>query len=188
MDDVVVLLLVRVEVLHERLGLGSGGELRQDAEDLTARDSADVDVVTKDGDISGGNRERNFGEGRVKRLNLDDSILLLVEAQGAQKALNFRLSVGRPNTDVVAMLVSDARVLRVKLGVNAVAVGIGGKELPGDGDWGGVGVLRVVNALGASESARRKFTCSDISAFLIVRPGEATYRGKLSPEHGQQPQ
>lgn len=151
-DNSVVLLLVRVQVLQERLRLRRGGELGEDAKDLTTSDSADIDVVAKNRDVGGRDGERNLGECRVEGFDVDDSVLLVVETQGTQQTLNLNFCVRRPDTDVIAMLVSDARVLGVEFDVNAVAVGSLREELAGDSDRGGVRVLRVVNALRPSES------------------------------------
>ena len=88
---------------------------------------------------------------------MDDCVLLLVEAQSAQKTLDLGLGIRRPNTDVVAVLVGDTGVSSVELGVNAVSVSGAGEEFARDGERSRVGVLGVVDTLGAGKRTRRQF-------------------------------
>ena len=81
-----------------------------------------------------------------------------MKAQSAKQTLDLGFSVRGPYPDVISVLVRDARVLRVQFNVNAVAVTTWGEELASNGDRCRVRVLRIVDALGASESARRKLT------------------------------
>ncbi len=157
-NDTVVLLLVGVEVLQESLSLGVRRKLGQYTEDLTTCDGADVDVVTEDSDVGGGDRERNLGKRRVEGLDLNDGVLLVVETESAEQTFDLDLRVGGPDTDVVAMLVCDAGVLSVELDVNAVAVSAVSEQFTSDSYGRRVGVLCVMNALGSGESTGREFT------------------------------
>ena len=73
-------------------------------------------------------------KGRVEGLDLDDTVLLVVETESAEQALNLNLGVGGPDTDVVSVLVGDAGVLSVEFDVNAVAVSAISEEFASDGD------------------------------------------------------
>ena len=154
-NNPVVLVLIGTQGLRECLGLGVRRILRENAQVLSADHGADVDVMTKDGDVSRRDRERNLGEGWVERLNVDDLVFLLMEAESAEQALDFELGIRGPNTDVVAVLIRDTGVLSVEFDVDAVPVRVRGEQLASDGNWSGEGVLRIVNTLGAGECTRR---------------------------------
>ena len=58
---------------------------------------------------------------------------------------------------MVAVLVGDTGVFSVELGVNAVPVSGAGEEFARDGERSRVGVLGVVDTLGAGKRTRRQF-------------------------------
>ena len=171
--DSVVALLVRVQVLQGGLGLRCRRILGQSTKDLTTGEGADVDVVTEDGSVSSGYREGNLGQCGIERLNVDDSVLLLVETESAEKAVDFCVSIQRPNTDVITVLVRDTGTLCAELNVHAVAVRAGGKEFLGHCDGCRVGVLCVMDALGAGESAGRELAWGDRSVWQRGRSIDA---------------
>lgn len=160
-DDGVVFVLVLVELPHEGLSLGGGSEPGQRAENLTTSDSIDINVVPEDGGVGCGDREGNLGKSRVKGLDSDHGILLIVKAESAEQTLDLQIRIDGPNTQVVAMLVGDSRAFRVKLDVDTVAVGVRFEQLASDTDGRSVGILCVVNALGLGKGAGRVFTCGD---------------------------
>ena len=102
-------------VLEEGLGFGGGCKLRQYAKNLTTSHSADVDVVAEDGAVCGRDGEGHLGKCGVERLDADDSVRLILQAESAQKASDLEFRVGRPHTNVVTVLVGEARALDVCL-------------------------------------------------------------------------
>lgn len=64
--------------------------------------------MAKDSGICSRNREGDFSEGGVKRFDANDSVPLVVKTESTKKTVDFDLSVGRPNTDVISMLISNA--------------------------------------------------------------------------------
>lgn len=108
-DDFEVLLLISVKGFHESLSLGIRSILGQRTKDLTASNSADVDIVTEDSAVSGGNRERYLGESRIKGFDTDDSIALVVQAKGTEETIYLQFSIRGPNTEMVTVLISNAR-------------------------------------------------------------------------------
>lgn len=137
--------------------------------------------MTEDSCVCRGNREGHFGERGVEGLNADDGIALLIQPEGVKQAVDLDVGVGWPHADMVAMLVRDARPFDVELEMYAVAVRADLEELAGGSDRGRVGVLRVVDTLGAGESACREFTCATVSN-QRQQPVEATHRDRPSPQ------
>lgn len=125
-----VLFLVGAQRFEESLSIRRGGKLGEMTEDLATCDSADIDVVAEDGNIGGGDRERNLGESRVERLNSDNLVFLLPQAKCTEKTGDFDFWVRRPNTNVVAMLIGYSRTFDTKLNVDAVTVAACLEELP----------------------------------------------------------
>jgi len=58
-------LFVGIKVFQERLSLGIGCVLRQRTEDLATSNSADIDVVAKNGAVGSWDREWYFSESRI---------------------------------------------------------------------------------------------------------------------------
>lgn len=156
-DDVLVVILVCVELLQDSLCLGYGRELGQNAQDLSAGESADVDVVTEDGAVGGRHGEGNLGQSRVERLDVDHSIALLVKTQCAEQTLHFDVRVERPYTDVVTVLVGDARTLRAEFDVDTIPVCIASEKFTSDSDGCGIRVLGIVDTLRPGECTSGKF-------------------------------
>lgn len=75
---------------------------------MSASDRADIDVVSKYCDIGRGDWEWYLRESWIKRLDSNDGIPFLRKTESAKKALDFNIWIGRPNADVITMLVSDA--------------------------------------------------------------------------------
>jgi len=117
-----VFLLVRAQVLQERLGLWGWCEPRKSSEDLTTSDCVDIKVVAEDSVICSGHGERDFGESRIKGFNPNDLILLVKQAERTEDAVDFHDRVGGPNTDVVTMLIGETGTLCAELDVHAVAI------------------------------------------------------------------
>jgi len=157
-DNIVVQLLVGVQVFHVSLSLGIRCEFGKSTEHLTTSETTDVNVVTKNGGISGGNGERNFGESWVKGFNVDNSVLLIPETEGTKQTVDFQFRIGRPDTNVVTMLVSNARSLSVEFNVNAVAVNSVLEKLASDSNGSRVRVLGIVDTLCPSKGTSRQFT------------------------------
>ncbi len=155
-DDVLVVIFVGVKLLQDSLCLGGGRELGQNAEDLSAGKSADVDVVAENGAVGSRDGEGDLGQSRVERLDVDHRIALLVKTQCAEQTLNFDVRVERPDTDVITVLIGDARTLRAELDVDAVPVCIALEKFAGKSNGCGIRVLRIVNALGPGECTGRK--------------------------------
>lgn len=130
------------------------------SKDLTTGDSADIDVVTENGDVGGWDRERNLGKGRVQRFNANDLVLLLREAESTKETVDFHLGVGWPNTNVVTMLIRDSRTFNTKFNMNAVPVTTDLEKFTRSDDRCGIWILSVVNTLGLGKSAGGKFTCN----------------------------
>lgn len=81
-NDSVIFFLVRVQILQECLCFRGWRILGHRSKDLTAYDSTDIDIMTKDGGICSGDRERNLGEGGVQGFNSNDAVLLILEVEG----------------------------------------------------------------------------------------------------------
>ena len=133
--------------------------LDESPKELSAGDCHDIDVVSKNGEISGRDRERNLGKSRIKRFNVDDGILLVVKSESAQQTVNLDVWVAWPNTDVVTMLVVDTGTLDTEFHMDTISIRSDLEELTSNGDGGREGVLGVVDALGTCQSTSRKFTC-----------------------------
>jgi hypothetical protein len=157
-----VFFLVRVEVSEISFGLWTGSELGQNAENLSAGDCADIDVVSKYCDIGRGHWEWYLRESWIKRLDSNDSIPFLRKTEGAKKALDFYIWIGRPNANVITMLVSDAGSSYVKFHVNTIPVLDVLEQFARQGNWGGIWVLRIMDALGSGESTSRQFTAVNL--------------------------
>lgn len=82
----------------------------------------------------------------------------MVEPQRAEKAVDLNISVRRPNTDVIAMLVGNTGPFSAEFDVYTVPVRTELKELLRDGNGRGVGVLCIVDALGPGKRTSGKFT------------------------------
>ncbi len=121
-NNIVIGVLVGVDLAHERFGLRSGCELGECTKDLTTGESADINVVTKDSGIRSGHREGDLGESGVKRLDANNSVLLVVETESAKETVNLELGVGGPDTNVIAVLVGHTRAFNVELDVHAIPV------------------------------------------------------------------
>lgn len=117
-----IFFLVCVEVSEISLGLRTGSELGHNAEYLSASDCADIDIVSKYCDIGRGHWEWYLRESWIKRLDSNNGIPFLRKTEGAKKALDFNIWIGRPNADVITMLVSDAGSSYVKFHVNTIPV------------------------------------------------------------------
>jgi hypothetical protein len=133
--------------------------VREVAEELTTGEGGDVDVVAEDGAVGGRRRERHLGERRVERGNVDDGVALLPEAERAEEAGNLDIGVRRPDTDVVTVLVGEARAVDIELDVHAVPVVRLLEELVGVRNRGRVRVLRVVDAARLRKRTSRKLAC-----------------------------
>ena len=57
--------------------------LDKGSKELTTSNGHDIDIVSENGEISGRNRERDFGESGIERLDVDDGVLLVIETEGA---------------------------------------------------------------------------------------------------------
>ena len=140
-----VLPLVGSKSLNPHLGSRSWSVLDKSPKELSAGNGHDIDVVLENGNVSGRDWERNLGESGVERFNVDNSILLVVKSESAQQAVNLDIWVGRPDADVVTMLVVNTGTLDAEFQVNAVLFCVDVEELASDGDGSWEGVLGVVD-------------------------------------------
>jgi hypothetical protein len=91
-DDATVLSLL-VDTLEESLSFGGRCVLGNVANDLATDQCGDVQVVAEDGAVSGGHWEGNLGEGWVEGSDIDDSVALLPETKGTEKAIDLNVGV-----------------------------------------------------------------------------------------------
>ncbi|KAI3480847.1 hypothetical protein L1887_56995 [Cichorium endivia] len=144
--------LVGANLLELGADVGRWSKLGKAVERLARCVAGDVEVVAEDGFVGGGHGEGHLGERGVERLDVDDRVALVEQAKDGEGALHLLLRVVRPHGDVVAVLVRDAGAVDVELDVHAGSVGGAlDKELARLRDDGVVGVLGVVDALGAEE-------------------------------------
>lgn len=85
-----------------------------------------------------------------------------------KEPIYLQLCIRGPNADVIAMLVSNARALDVKLQMNAVAVGIEGEEFARNSEWRRIRVLRVVNTFRPCKRTGRQFSEIDFLMGVII--------------------
>jgi len=81
------------------------------------------------------------------------------EAKSAEEPVNFNLGIRGPHTNVVTMLVCDARAFDTEFEVYTTAFALHLKEFARFDDRCRVGVLGVMNAFGFGESTGGKFAC-----------------------------
>lgn len=155
-----VFLLVGVQILQEGLGFGCRSELGKCSENLATSDGVDINVVSKNGAVGGGDGEGDLGQSRVKRFDPNDSILLVVQAQSAEHTFDLQIGVDWPNTQVISMLVCDARTFGVELDVYAVTISLGREKFASQRDRCGVRILCVVDTLSLGKCASGVFTCA----------------------------
>jgi hypothetical protein len=154
----VVFVLVLAELLDDSLGLRVGSKLGKRSEHLTTGKTADVKVVAEDSVIGSRDGEGDLGESGIERFDSNDSVLLVEQSKGAEETVNFNIGVGRPDTNVITVLISDTRTFSVEFEVNTVTVLGVLEKFTGDSDRGRVGVLCVMNTLGLGQSTSRQFT------------------------------
>ena len=96
--------------------------LDEGPKELSAGNGHNIDIMSENGEVSGGDWERNLGESGVKRLDVDDGVLLVVKPERAQQAVNFDIWVARPDTDMVTVLVVNTGTLDVEFQVNTASL------------------------------------------------------------------
>jgi hypothetical protein len=121
-DDFEVLILVGIKGFQERLGFRIGSIFGQRTKDLTASNSADVDVVTENSAVSRGDREGNLCKSRIKGFNTDDSISFVVQAKGAEETIYLQFGIRGPNAEMVTVLISDTGSFNVELRVDTITI------------------------------------------------------------------
>jgi hypothetical protein len=154
-----VLLFIGGQSFDPLLRGGGRSMLDESPKELSAGDGHDIDVVSKNGEISGRDGERNLGKSRIKRFNVNDGILLVVKSESTQQTVNFDIRVAWPDTDVVTVLVVDTGTLDTKFHMDTVSISSNLEELTSNGDGSREGVLGIVDALGPCQSTSRKLTC-----------------------------
>jgi hypothetical protein len=112
--------------------------------------------MTEYGGVCRGNREWYFCKGWVERFDSNDGVPLLREAESTQKAFHLNIWVGGPNTNVVAVLICDARPFDVEFHMNTVAIIGILEQLAGDGNGRSIWVLCVMDTFGPSEGTSRQ--------------------------------
>lgn len=175
-DDRRVLCLVARKVSERSTSFGRRRKLGEQAQSLTTRNSRNVDIMTEHSLVRRRNGERNLGQLRIERLDIDDSRAALrrSKSERIEQPVDLDVRVGRPESDVVAVLVRDTRTLDVELGVYAVTLATDAEQLLDSLDRRGVRILRIVNATCFRQCTRRKFTYKYVSSIP---------RGKLAKTH-----
>ena len=114
MLSIIIGFLISRESFYPLLSSGGRDVLDESLRELSDGDGHDIDVVTGDDEISGGNWERNLCEGGVW--------------------------VVRQDTNMVTALVADTRTLNVEFNVNTVPFCADIEEFASgvDGSWEGV--------------------------------------------------
>ena len=139
--------------------------------------------MSENSKIGGWNRERDLSESGVEGFNVDNGVLLVVKPKSAQQTVNLDIWVGRPDADVVTVLVIDTGTRDVEFQVNTVPFRIDVEELTSDGDGGREGVLGVVDTLRPCQSSGGEFSCKvSVSRALGVRG--RTNPSRPSPRDG----
>lgn len=110
---------------------------------LTGSNSRDVEIVTENSVVSSRSRERHLGESGIKRLDINDS---LTTARGgktkdSQHTVDLNVRVGRPDTNMVTMLIGHTSTSNIKLDVNAVPVAANSEKLFGREDRGRIRIF-----------------------------------------------
>jgi hypothetical protein len=152
-NDGMVFFLACVEVSEVILGRGRGAKFSQDTENLPAGDGANINVVPEYSGVCRRHWEWHFGESWVERLDSNDSIPLFGKAEGTKKAFYLKIRVGRPNADVVTVLVRHARPLNTEFHMNTIPVMGILEQLAGHGNRSRIWVLCVMNTLRSGKGA-----------------------------------
>jgi hypothetical protein len=155
-NDSMVFFLACVEAPEVILGRGRRTEFSQDTENLPTCDGANVNVVPEDSGVCRGHWEWYFGESWVKRLDSNDSVPPLRKAEGTKKAFHLEIRVGRPNTDVVTVLVCHTGPLNTEFHMNTISVMGILEQLAGHGNRSRIWVLCVMDTLRSGEGACRQ--------------------------------
>ena len=124
-----------IDILHRRGGdIGTGDKLQSFGK-----------VETGDDEVSGRSWERNPRESGVRRLSVNDGILITVMTKNYYNNISWSTSisgqwVARPDTNVVTVLVTDIKTLDVEFNVNTVPFCADVEEFASDVDesWEGV--------------------------------------------------
>jgi len=120
--------------------------------------------------------EWHFSQSRVQRLDSNDSIPLLRKAEGTKKAFYLEIRVGRPNSDVITMLVRYTGPLDVEFHVNTIPVMGNLEQLARHRNRRSIRVLCVMNTLRSGEGACRQLAWNE-------SVNKATFNGGEGRQH-----
>ena len=133
-------IFITTKTSHFSFRMFGRSELSKSREGLTTHGGADFKIVTENGFVCSGSRNGDFSGG-IRAGDFDDGLALVFYSKDAEETVDFAISIGRPDGEMVSGLVGKAGAFEGDFHVKTIPL-LGSEKLARLDNGGNEGIVR----------------------------------------------